>query len=501
MQLGSYLTFRFNFFLSDYLKPGVPQVLINREPLNHFNFDVELLGNCDAVICELCQRLGDDWTNVVNGYDMPALDKEAMYKLFDSMSDTNNDESMEDSSTSVSMETDQVENEEDVNRLINSIQDDTSSGSSFESASGGTFRIAEEAISQSSTKYVDNRVSGQIAIESNESNTDCNVISKYDAGNTAESCVMGSVGAGNTAESCVIGSVGAGELGIVKANTETNTEKLSLRNLVEDGNDNYLKQNEAGYDIAASKIEEGVVFNEGLGDLPGKIQSDRKLINEKAPCENADDAGKVKTEMDSEVILTDKTGDEKPNERKRAHNAITGTFENTTNVEQEVRQNSCQSGDGVTVEIVGQLIGVADSSDVSRLDTSSNAAHIKDPHPKRLKLDPSFSAQDADHFETSLGEKDLKSNERTEVTHSCPSTTSSDKQKQQSSRHEKTNENTTLATAKDVAVLPKSPTFSKDFLLKEMEEQGSFFIIFEVHVFLIPCRLIECSCGSSAWNC
>lgn len=39
----------------------MPQVLINREPLPHLNFDVELLGDCDVIVNELCHRLGDDF--------------------------------------------------------------------------------------------------------------------------------------------------------------------------------------------------------------------------------------------------------------------------------------------------------------------------------------------------------------------------------------------------------------------------------------------------------
>lgn len=34
---------------------NIPQILINREPLNHLNFDVELLGDCDVIIRYLCQ--------------------------------------------------------------------------------------------------------------------------------------------------------------------------------------------------------------------------------------------------------------------------------------------------------------------------------------------------------------------------------------------------------------------------------------------------------------
>ncbi|GIY22981.1 NAD-dependent protein deacetylase sirtuin-1 [Caerostris darwini] len=39
----------------------VPQILINREPLKHLTFDIELLGNCDVIIGELCQRLKTEW--------------------------------------------------------------------------------------------------------------------------------------------------------------------------------------------------------------------------------------------------------------------------------------------------------------------------------------------------------------------------------------------------------------------------------------------------------
>lgn len=39
----------------------MPQVLINREPLLHLNFDVELLGDCDVIVNELCHRLGGDF--------------------------------------------------------------------------------------------------------------------------------------------------------------------------------------------------------------------------------------------------------------------------------------------------------------------------------------------------------------------------------------------------------------------------------------------------------
>lgn len=37
------------------LPAHVPQILINREPLSHCHFDVELLGDCDVIINHICQ--------------------------------------------------------------------------------------------------------------------------------------------------------------------------------------------------------------------------------------------------------------------------------------------------------------------------------------------------------------------------------------------------------------------------------------------------------------
>ena len=48
------------------LPAKVPQLLINREPLPHLNFDVELLGNCDDIVEHLLSRLGDGWKHIVD---------------------------------------------------------------------------------------------------------------------------------------------------------------------------------------------------------------------------------------------------------------------------------------------------------------------------------------------------------------------------------------------------------------------------------------------------
>ncbi|KAI2636646.1 DHS-like NAD/FAD-binding domain-containing protein [Xylaria nigripes] len=43
-----------------FLPPHIPQVYISRTPVNHINFDIDLLGDCDVVVAELCRRAGWD---------------------------------------------------------------------------------------------------------------------------------------------------------------------------------------------------------------------------------------------------------------------------------------------------------------------------------------------------------------------------------------------------------------------------------------------------------
>uniref|UniRef100_A0A3P9AIT1 protein acetyllysine N-acetyltransferase n=1 Tax=Esox lucius TaxID=8010 RepID=A0A3P9AIT1_ESOLU len=59
--IGSSLKVRPVALIPTSIPHEVPQVLINREQLPHLNFDVELLGDCDVIINELCHRLGGDF--------------------------------------------------------------------------------------------------------------------------------------------------------------------------------------------------------------------------------------------------------------------------------------------------------------------------------------------------------------------------------------------------------------------------------------------------------
>lgn len=64
--IGSSLKVRPVALIPSSLSPDVPQILINREPLHHCNFDVELLGDCDAIINQICVMLGQGWEGPVH---------------------------------------------------------------------------------------------------------------------------------------------------------------------------------------------------------------------------------------------------------------------------------------------------------------------------------------------------------------------------------------------------------------------------------------------------
>jgi len=43
-----------------YLPAHIPQMYISRTAVSHVNFDIDMLGDCDVVVTELCRRLGWD---------------------------------------------------------------------------------------------------------------------------------------------------------------------------------------------------------------------------------------------------------------------------------------------------------------------------------------------------------------------------------------------------------------------------------------------------------
>jgi len=66
IMIGSSLKVRPVALIPSSLSPEVPQILINREPLNHLTPDVELLGDCDGIVNQICLALGQGWEEPVH---------------------------------------------------------------------------------------------------------------------------------------------------------------------------------------------------------------------------------------------------------------------------------------------------------------------------------------------------------------------------------------------------------------------------------------------------
>lgn len=90
--MGSSLKVKPVAHIPNLVPPDIPQILINREPLQHMQYDVELLGDCDIIVAELCARL--NWTlpslntNHTNGTTTPSnptsngtMDSEAFHHV------------------------------------------------------------------------------------------------------------------------------------------------------------------------------------------------------------------------------------------------------------------------------------------------------------------------------------------------------------------------------------------------------------------------------------
>ncbi|KAK6170871.1 hypothetical protein SNE40_019164 [Patella caerulea] len=73
--IGSSLKVRPVALIPNSLPAHVPQILINRERLRHIGFDVELLGDCDVIVNELCHRLGEGWDTLCNDESLQQIHK------------------------------------------------------------------------------------------------------------------------------------------------------------------------------------------------------------------------------------------------------------------------------------------------------------------------------------------------------------------------------------------------------------------------------------------
>lgn len=78
--IGSSLKVRPVALIPHSLPAEVPQILINREPHKHNNFDIELLGDCDIIISEICKRLGSGWESLTDKSSMKTEIHESQFR-------------------------------------------------------------------------------------------------------------------------------------------------------------------------------------------------------------------------------------------------------------------------------------------------------------------------------------------------------------------------------------------------------------------------------------
>lgn len=76
--MGSSLKVRPVALIPSSIPNNVPQILINREQLHHLEFDVELLGDGDVIINQICHRLGNEWKDICFDSDVLQESNELM---------------------------------------------------------------------------------------------------------------------------------------------------------------------------------------------------------------------------------------------------------------------------------------------------------------------------------------------------------------------------------------------------------------------------------------
>uniref|UniRef100_A0A8R1HL65 NAD-dependent protein deacetylase sir-2.1 n=1 Tax=Caenorhabditis japonica TaxID=281687 RepID=A0A8R1HL65_CAEJA len=75
--IGSSLKVRPVALIPHCVGKDVPQILINRESLPHYKADIELLGNCDDIIRDICFSLGGPFSDMISEYDSVSVSKQA----------------------------------------------------------------------------------------------------------------------------------------------------------------------------------------------------------------------------------------------------------------------------------------------------------------------------------------------------------------------------------------------------------------------------------------
>ncbi|ODM93270.1 NAD-dependent protein deacetylase sirtuin-1 [Orchesella cincta] len=73
--IGSSLRVRPVSLIPGMVPAEVPQILINREPLPQVNFDIELFGNSDSIIAQLCRMMGPDFAELASDEPLNEVSK------------------------------------------------------------------------------------------------------------------------------------------------------------------------------------------------------------------------------------------------------------------------------------------------------------------------------------------------------------------------------------------------------------------------------------------
>ena len=80
IMIGSSLKVRPVALIPSSIPNSVPQILINREPLPHLTPDVELLGDCDGIINQICRLLGSGWEDALHKDELLSQTEELLPK-------------------------------------------------------------------------------------------------------------------------------------------------------------------------------------------------------------------------------------------------------------------------------------------------------------------------------------------------------------------------------------------------------------------------------------
>ncbi|XP_036347930.1 NAD-dependent histone deacetylase sirtuin-1-like, partial [Rhagoletis pomonella] len=147
--IGSSLKVRPVALIPSSIPANVPQILINREQLHHLEFDVELLGDSDVIINQLCHRLGNDWKE--SCYDSFIL-KESKELLPVEEEDTN-DEGEEGGQQMLDTDTQSVMSNASTDLALRSTVAYSDSG--FESSTSSGMVLAKQNIAAASSEAME----------------------------------------------------------------------------------------------------------------------------------------------------------------------------------------------------------------------------------------------------------------------------------------------------------------------------------------------------------